>query len=218
MFGVRANAPGNPLSVERAAEMGVTFETIREMLRKQRCIWVAEHEGRIVGFPMADVEEACLFAAFARPGWEGLGSGRQRVERAEAVPFERHPSIWLVTDGSSPPAGFDEWLCAGAVRSWKAATYGLRSIGPAAPAGTERRLRRPGIASPNNRKGSTADGPPPSVRSPHHLRPDEVVCGRSGFRPTSEKAAARSRVSVIPRVAKLGTVEADDDAYPSGGR
>ncbi|MBP0616629.1 GNAT family N-acetyltransferase [Jiella mangrovi] len=110
IFEVRTNVRENHLSVEQLAEMGITFETIREALRQHPCIWVAEQEGRIVGFSMVDVEDACLFAAFVRPDREGLGIGRQLVERAEAFLFERYSSIWLETDGSSRAAGFYERL------------------------------------------------------------------------------------------------------------
>ncbi|WP_152048292.1 GNAT family N-acetyltransferase [Aureimonas psammosilenae] len=110
IFEVRTSVRENHLSVEQLAEMGVTFDTIRKALREQPCIWVAEHEGLIVGFSMVDVEDACMFAAFVRPEREGLGIGRQLVERAEAFLFERHPSIWLETNGSSRAAGFYERL------------------------------------------------------------------------------------------------------------
>lgn len=110
IFEVRTNVRENHLSVEQLTELGVTFETIREALRQHPCIWVAEQDGRIVGFSMVDVADACMFAAFVRPERGGLGIGRQLVERAEAFLFERHPSIWLETDGSSRAAGFYERL------------------------------------------------------------------------------------------------------------
>lgn len=110
IFEVRTSVRENHLSVEQMAEMGVTFETIGEALREHPCIWVAAKEDQIVGFSMVDVENSCMFAAFVRPEHEGLGVGRQLVERAEAFLFERHPLIWLETDGSSRAAGFYERL------------------------------------------------------------------------------------------------------------
>ncbi|MCP1538044.1 MULTISPECIES: GNAT family N-acetyltransferase [Methylorubrum] len=110
IFEVRTSVRENHLSVGQMAEIGVTFGTIREALCEHPCIWVAELEGQIVGFSMVDVEDACIFAAFVRPEREGVGIGRQLVERAEAFLFERHASIWLETDGSSRAAGIYERL------------------------------------------------------------------------------------------------------------
>ena len=110
IFEVRTSVRENHMSVERMAEIGITNETIRRALHKEPCIWVAVDGDHIVGFSMGDVADACLFAAFVRPEWEGQGIGRRLMERAEAFLFERHSSIWLQTDGSSRAAGFYERL------------------------------------------------------------------------------------------------------------
>ena len=110
IFEVRTSVRENHLSVEQMAEMGITNETIRQVLCKEPCIWVAVHGNHIVGFSMGDAADACLFAAFVRPEWEGQGIGRRLMDRAEAFLFERHSSIWLHTDGSSRAAGFYERL------------------------------------------------------------------------------------------------------------
>ena len=110
IFEVRTSVRENHLSVEQMAEMGITNETIRQALRNEPCIWVAESEDNIVGFSMADAADACVFAAFVRPEWAGRGIGRRLMERAEAFLFERHSSIWLHTDGSSRAASFYERL------------------------------------------------------------------------------------------------------------
>ncbi|WP_404406865.1 GNAT family N-acetyltransferase [Pelagibacterium halotolerans] len=110
IFEVRTSVRENHLSVEQMAEMGITNETIRRVLRKEPCIWVAVQGDHIVGFSMGDAANACLFAAFVRPEWEGQGIGRRLMERAEAFLFERHSSIWLHTDGTSRAVGFYERL------------------------------------------------------------------------------------------------------------
>jgi GNAT superfamily N-acetyltransferase len=110
IFDVRTSVRENHLSTEQMAQMGITSETIRQRLRRESCIWVAEQEGDVVGFSMADVAEACVFAAFVRPEWAGQGIGRRLMEQAEAFLFERHSLIWLHTDGSSRAAGFYERL------------------------------------------------------------------------------------------------------------
>lgn len=116
IFEVRTSVRENHLSIEQMAEIGVTPQTILEAIRKEPCIWVALDGDQVVGFSMGNSEDACLFAAFVRPEREGRGIGRLLVERAEAFLFERSPSIWLHTDGSSRAAGFYEEL------GWKRAT------------------------------------------------------------------------------------------------
>lgn len=110
IFEVRTSVRENHLSVEQMAGMGITNETIRQLLRDEPCVWVAVQGDRIVGFSMGSAADACLFAAFVRPEWAGQGIGRRLMERAEAFLFERHSSIWLHTDGSSRAAGFYERL------------------------------------------------------------------------------------------------------------
>jgi ribosomal protein S18 acetylase RimI-like enzyme len=113
IFEVRTSVRANHLSIEQMAEIGVTPQTILEAIHKEPCIWVALEGDQTVGFSMGSSEDACLFAAFVRPEWEGQGIGRLLVERAEAFLFKSNPSIWLHTDGSSRAAGFYE------KRGWK---------------------------------------------------------------------------------------------------
>lgn len=110
IFEVRTSVRENHLSVEQMAELGITHQTVLDALRTAPCIWVAVEEDHVVGFSMADAEDACVFAAFVRPEWAGQGIGRRLMERAEAFLFERHASIWLHTDGASSAADFYERL------------------------------------------------------------------------------------------------------------
>ncbi|MBU1304159.1 MAG: GNAT family N-acetyltransferase [Alphaproteobacteria bacterium] len=110
IFEVRTSVRENHLSVAQMAELGITSETISQMLGEQPCIWVAVDGGRVIGFSVADAADACVFAAFVRPEWAGQGIGRRLMERAEAFLFDRHSSIWLHTDGTSRAAGFYERL------------------------------------------------------------------------------------------------------------
>jgi GNAT superfamily N-acetyltransferase len=110
IFSVRTSVRENHLSVEQMAEFGITHEVIRLALHEEPCIWVAVAGDQIVGFAMGPAADACLFALFVRPEWEGRGIGTRLIERAEAYLFERHHSIWLRTDGSSPAAAFYEKL------------------------------------------------------------------------------------------------------------
>lgn len=113
IFDVRTSVRENHISVAQMAEMGITRATISQALREQPCIWVAEHDGQVIGFAMADAADGCVFALFVRPEWEGHGLGRLLMARAESFLFERHEVIWLQTDATSRAAGFYQH------RGWK---------------------------------------------------------------------------------------------------
>ena len=71
--------------------------------------WVAEQEGRVVGFSMADREESMIWALFLLPEWERQGLGKLLLERAVAwLCGEGYASIWLTTEPGSRAEGFYE--------------------------------------------------------------------------------------------------------------
>lgn len=73
--------------------------------------WVAEHEGRVVGFSMADHVESMIWALFLLPEWEGQGLGTALLERAVGWLWrEGCESIWLTTEPGSRAEGFYEHL------------------------------------------------------------------------------------------------------------
>ena len=69
--------------------------------------WVAEHEGRVVGFSMADRDEAMIWALFLLPEWERQGLGKALLDRAVGwLWLEGCQSIWLTTEPGSRAEGF----------------------------------------------------------------------------------------------------------------
>ena len=69
--------------------------------------WVAENEGLVVGFSMADREESMIWALFLLPGWEGRGLGTALLGRAVGWLWrEGCESIWLTTEPGSRAEGF----------------------------------------------------------------------------------------------------------------
>lgn len=106
IFEIRTSVLENHLSLAQLSEMGVTPDSILAMLQQGPGIWVAEQGQQLLGFAVIDMQEACLFALFVRPGHEGLGIGRQLLQRAEAQLFSQHTQIWLETAGNSRASGF----------------------------------------------------------------------------------------------------------------
>lgn len=106
LFEVRTSVVENALTLAELAELGITPASIADMIAQAACAWVADEDGRIVGFSMVDLDEGALFAAFVLPSHEGRGIGRRLVRPAEAALFQRHPVAWLETAGMSRAAGF----------------------------------------------------------------------------------------------------------------
>lgn len=85
----------------------ISLERIAAGLEVRGKGWVAEHEGRVVGFSMADLEEGMIWALFLLPEWEGQGLGRVLLERAvEWLWGEGRERIWLTTEPGSRAEGF----------------------------------------------------------------------------------------------------------------
>lgn len=106
IFDVRTSVKENHLSREEMEQMGITEKIVIEMIEKSRCAWVAEDDGKVIGFSMILPYEACLFAAFVLPEYEGGGVGRSLVGLAEQELFKHHDAAWLETDKNSRAAEF----------------------------------------------------------------------------------------------------------------
>ncbi len=114
---IRTQVRENRMSLPELARSGMTRQGIAHLLSAMGddapCLWGAQRQGGVVGFSMADQEEASLFAAFILPQHEGLGVGRMLVAAAEAALFRNHadlagngspkPGLWILP--ASGPAG-----------------------------------------------------------------------------------------------------------------
>ena len=102
LFEVRTSVVQNYQSREELAALGITPDSIAESLRTTSRVWLAEEDGRVVAFSMADAAQGTVFAMFVRPAYEGRGVGRCLMQQAEAWLFGGGwPEIWLLT-GSDP--------------------------------------------------------------------------------------------------------------------
>lgn len=106
IFHVRTSAGENMLTRAELADLGITEESITDMIEAAPCAWVAVEGDEVVGFSMIDPDEGSLFAAFVLPSHEGRGLGRRLVEAAERQLFIDHPVIWLETGRDTRAAGF----------------------------------------------------------------------------------------------------------------
>lgn len=90
---VRTSVRENHLSVEQMAARGITEETTARAMREGYiACWVAEEDGMIAAFAMADRRQNLLWALFTHPDHQGKGFGTALLAAAEA---------WLRATGAS---------------------------------------------------------------------------------------------------------------------
>ncbi|WLG30829.1 GNAT family N-acetyltransferase [Pseudomonas lurida] len=99
LFNIRTRVVQNHLSVEQMAQLGITPQVLADSIREAPCAWVAEVDGQPVAFSMVDLATGEVFAMFVLPTHENLGLGRRLMAVAETALFERHATLFLVTDG-----------------------------------------------------------------------------------------------------------------------
>lgn len=102
LFDIRTSVTENYQSREEIAAVGITPSSVAAMLVTDCCAWVAEVEGQLVGFSIANAAAATIFGVFVRPAFEGKGIGRALMQAAEAWLWSQGiGEIWLVT-GNNP--------------------------------------------------------------------------------------------------------------------
>jgi GNAT superfamily N-acetyltransferase len=78
----------------------ITDESVRDHLESLGRGWVHEAGGRIVGFAIANRDEASIWALFVEPEFEGRGIGRALHD--EMIAWLRSSGLRAVTLGTDP--------------------------------------------------------------------------------------------------------------------
>jgi GNAT superfamily N-acetyltransferase len=112
-FAVRENI----LTPEQLRARGVTEESMTASFLTTAKGWVAECENEIVGFSIADREEATIFALFVLPEFEGKGIGGRLLDLAvDWLKANGVMRAWLTTGPNTKAARFYArrgWVIAG---------------------------------------------------------------------------------------------------------
>lgn len=77
--------------------------------------WVAEEDGRVVGFCSADAQTASIWALFVDPGHEGHGHGRRLL--APAIAWLRSGGADKIVLGTAPNTRAERFYRAGGWRT-----------------------------------------------------------------------------------------------------
>lgn len=102
LFNLRTSVIENYQSREELASLGITSETIAQMLQTDCRAWIAEIDEQPIAFSMANATEETIFAMFVLPSFEGCGAGRALMQQAEQWLWSQGvKEIWLLT-GNNP--------------------------------------------------------------------------------------------------------------------
>ncbi|MDJ1185276.1 GNAT family N-acetyltransferase [Roseofilum casamattae] len=102
LFAIRTSVIENYQSRAELAELGITVDSVTEILKTDGRAWIAEIEGKAVAFAIASSTEHTIFGMFVHPQFENRGLGRALMQRAEEWLWEQGcAEIWLLT-GNNP--------------------------------------------------------------------------------------------------------------------
>lgn len=95
---VRLAVKENAIDEGGLTSLGITPESVAHLLQTVGKAWIAEDDGKVVGFSIANRETASIWAVFILPEYEGRGFGRRLMDRAvEWLWNQDLDEIWLST-------------------------------------------------------------------------------------------------------------------------
>lgn len=152
---VRLAVTENPIDEEGLTSLGITPESVAHLLRTVGKAWVAEYDGNVIGFSVANEETASIWAVFILPEYEGRGFGRRLMERAVEWIWNRDlEEIWLSTNRDSRSRAHGFYRKLGWEQDGELPNGEVRYV-----------LRRPTSNSRSSgSSGTNAAGPPSALR------------------------------------------------------
>jgi len=139
IFDVRVRTWHNPNGVVEMAQMGITHESVIELMQESHRGWLAEDEGRVVGFVMGDRTSGEMWVIAVLKECENRGIGRALMELVEKWLVEEGcEELWLTTDqdeacravGFYRRLGWEDWKMENGDRF-------MRKAGTASPGGSK---------------------------------------------------------------------------------
>lgn len=101
LFEIRTSVIENYQSRQEIAQLGITPESVAQMLATNCCAWIAEIGNQPIGFSMANATEKTVLGLFVLPAFEGRGVGRALIQVAEQWLWSQGiEEIGLVTENN----------------------------------------------------------------------------------------------------------------------
>ena len=99
IFGVRVATWHNERGAEELLQLGITHDSVREMMQTSHRGWLCEIESRVVGFAMGNKATGEMWVIAVLKEFEGQGIGKSLLNLVEEWLFsEGWKEIWLTTD------------------------------------------------------------------------------------------------------------------------
>ena len=100
IFAVRVATWHNPNGREEMEKMGITHQSVCEMIASSHKGWLAESEnGEVIGFAMGNKTNGEIWVIAVLEKFEGQGVGRDLIAMVERwLKAEGWKEIWLTTD------------------------------------------------------------------------------------------------------------------------
>lgn len=99
IFDVRIATWHNERGRQELTQMGITHQSVRELLTDTHRGWLCEADSRIVGFAMGNRNNGEMWVIAVLKEYEGLGIGKRLLQLVEDWLFsEGWNEIWLTTD------------------------------------------------------------------------------------------------------------------------
>ncbi len=99
IFELRIATWHNSNGREELNQMGITIESVSEMMMNCHKGWLCEADSRITGFAMGDSDNGEMWVIAVLKEYEDQGIGRRLLEKVEDWLFSKGwKEIWLTTD------------------------------------------------------------------------------------------------------------------------
>lgn len=99
IFDIRVKTWHNPNGAEELMQMGITHDSVIEMMRISHRGWLAECDGQVVGFAMGNKQAGEMWVIAVLKDYENRGIGKSLIQLVENwLVSEGCNELWLTTD------------------------------------------------------------------------------------------------------------------------